>query len=348
MMEQAPVVVKVTRGGTVESQHRGVIAAVTGSGAVAARLGNIDFVTFLRSSAKPFQALPVVAGGAMEHFGITDRELAVIIGSHNGQDIHTEAVSGLLAKIGLDASALKCGVHAPYDVETAQQLGPSGATVLHNNCSGKHTGMLAAARFLGYELSSYDHSDHPLQQQILALVAKFAQMEPGAIARGEDGCGVPTFAVPVYRMATMYARLVCPNEAEWDRPMLAACDRVVKAMIEFPEMVGATRKRFDSDLMRVAQGRLIAKVGAEGVYTVGVLPNHHYPLGLGLAVKIEDGDDRRVRAMVVIETLRQLEVLDEPDLEQLAQWRQRTLMNHRGDIVGHLYPAFQLEEPLGD
>ncbi|MBI3949919.1 MAG: asparaginase [Acidobacteria bacterium] len=342
-MEEAAVLVEVTRGATVESRHRGMIAAVTSVGGVAARAGDIHFVTFLRSSAKPLQAIPLVASGAAEHFGITNRELAVIIGSHNGQDIHTEAVSGVLAKIGLDGSALKCGVHMPYDTETAKQLGPNGATVLHNNCSGKHTGMLAASRFLGYELSSYDHPDHPLQQQILATIAKFAEVGPMAIALGQDGCGVPSFAVSVYRMALIYARLVCPNEAEWDVPTLNACARVVRAMIEVPEMVGATRNRFDSDLMRVAKGRLIAKVGAEGVYTVGVLPSEKYPLGLGVAAKIEDGDDRRVRAMVVAEALRQLEVLSEDDLAQLASWHQRTLKNHRGDIVGAIRPAFHLE-----
>lgn len=342
-MESAPVVVEITRGDVVESRHRGMIAAVTSLGSVVARLGDIEFVTYLRSSAKPFQAIPLITSGAAEHFGITDRELAVIIASHNGQPIHTEAVSGLLAKIGLEASQLKCGIHAPYDRPTAQQLGPEGATVLHNNCSGKHTGMLATARFLGYDLSSYDHPDHPVQQQILTTVARFAKLEPGAVVLGQDGCGVPSFGLSVYRMALMYARLVCPDEAEWDGPMLNACARVVKAMIEFPDMVGATRNRFDSDLMKVARGKLIAKVGAEGVYTIGVLPSENYPLGLGLAVKIEDGDDRRVRAMVVAEALRQLDVLHDDELAQLDYWRQRSVKNHRGDIVGHIRPAFQLE-----
>jgi L-asparaginase II len=320
-----------------------MIAAVTSLGGVAARLGDIEFVTYLRSSAKPFQVIPLIMSGAADHFGITDRELAVVIASHNGQDIHTEAVSGLLTKVGLDASLLKCGVHAPYDSETAKQLGPEGASVLHNNCSGKHTGMLATARFLGHDLSSYDHPGHPVQQQILTTVARFAELEPEAVALGQDGCGVPSFGVSVYRMALMYARLVCPNEAEWDPPTFNACERIVKAMVEFPEMVGATRNRFDSDVMKAARGKLIAKVGAEGVYTVGVLPSEKYPLGLGLAVKIEDGDDRRVRAMVVAEALRQLAVLGEDELTQLAHWRQRTLRNHRGDVVGRIHPTFQLE-----
>ncbi len=323
-----------------------MIVAVDSQENVIAQLGDINFVTFLRSSAKAFQALPLLISGAAEHFGITDREVAVIVASHNGLNLHTEAVAGLLKKIGLAESALKCGVHKPYDKETARQLGTDGITVLHNNCSGKHTGMLAASRFLGYELSSYDHPDHPLQQQILAILAQSAGLEPKAIALGQDGCGVPTFAMPVYNMALMYARLVCPNQAGWDQPMLKACARVVQAMIEFPDMVGSTHNRFDSDLMRVTRGRIIAKVGAEGLYTVGVLPNEKYPFGLGLVAKIEDGDDRRVRAMVVTEALRQLGALTEDDLAQLAAWRQRRVTNRRGDVVGQIYPAFQLQFSL--
>lgn len=341
-MEQAPILVEVTRGDTVESRHRGMIAVVNNRGEQIAHLGDTGFVTFLRSSAKPFQAIPVLTSGAAEHFQITNRELAIIIASHNGLDIHTDAVAGLLARAGLRADMLKCGVHPPYDKAKANELGPHGATVLHNNCSGKHTGMLAVCKFLGYDLASYDQPDHPLQQHILSLLARFADMSTGDIAIGVDGCGVPTFALSLYRMALLYAHLVNPNEDRLELPLRQACARVTTAMMEFPEMVGSTHGRFDSDLMNATRGRLIAKVGAEGVYTVGVMPNQQYPTGLGVSVKIEDGDDRRVRAMVVCEVLKQLGVLNNDELEQLAHWRRRDVRNRRGEVVGHIEPAFQL------
>ncbi len=341
-MDEAPVLVEVTRGNVVESRHRGMIAAVTGRGEVIARSGDIAFVTFLRSSAKPFQAIPLVASGAFAHFGLSQRELALIVGSHSGQSIHTEAVSGLLARIGLDASALKCGIHPPLDRETANRLGPEGATVLHNNCSGKHAGMLALCRFLGHDLTNYDHPDHPVQQQILRHVAQFAATEPEVMAIGEDGCGVPTFAVTIRQMALMYARLVAPVNEGMEKPVIDACAQIVKAMLEFPEMVGGTQGRLDTELMNLAQGRLIAKLGAEGVYTVGVRPDEQYPHGLGIAVKVEDGDDRRVRGMVLIEVLRQLSLLDEAQLAALESQRQRPVKNHRGETVGYIRPVFQL------
>jgi L-asparaginase II len=337
------MLVEVVRGSTVESRHRGMIAAVTSAGGVVAHLGDIDFVTYLRSSAKPFQALPLVAGGAAEHFDLTDRELAVIIGSHGGEEIHTQTVAGLLAKIGLGPSALKCGAHIPFDATAAKRLGPDGPTVLHNNCSGKHSGMLALARFLGHDLSTYDHPDHPVQQLVRSTLATFADVEPENIALGTDGCGAPTFAVSIRQMALAFARLVCPDEVEFDAPTVSACARVVEAMVCFPEMVGATRERFDTDLMSVAKGKLIAKVGAEGVYTVGVLPCEQYPVGLGVALKIEDGDDRRIRALVAVESLRQLGVLNEEELANLSDYRERGIKNHRGDLIGHIRPAFQLE-----
>jgi L-asparaginase II len=147
-------------------------------------------------------------------------------------------------------------------------------------------------------------------------------------------------------MALSFARLVCPDELEFDEAVVTACARVIHAMMAFPEMVGATKDRLDTDLMIVAKGKLIAKIGAEGVYTVGVLPNEKYPTGLGLAIKIEDGDDRRVRGMVAVEALRQLGVLTESELTRLAPHRERVLKNHRGDIVGHVRPTFQLETSL--
>jgi L-asparaginase II len=149
--------------------------------------------------------------------------------------------------------------------------------------------------------------------------------------------------MPIRHIALSFARLVCPDEQEFDESIVKACARVIQAMSDFPEMVGAIQHRLDTDLMTVAKGKLIAKVGAEGVYTVGMLPCEQYPMGLGVALKIEDGDDRRIRGIVAVEALKQLDVLTESDLTKLSEYRERLLKNHRGDIVGHVRAKFQLE-----
>ncbi|MCA1616011.1 MAG: asparaginase [Acidobacteria bacterium] len=336
--------VEVRRGRIVESRHRGHVVAVDGRGRVVARLGEPETITYLRSSAKPHQAVPLVASGAADRFGFTPPELAVACGSHSGEPPHEEAVAGMLRKIGLAESALKCGAHEPFGREAAEELRGHGGRprVLQNNCSGKHTGMLALALHLGAPIETYDHPDNPVQQAILRAVAGFSDVAADQIARAIDGCGVPVYAMPVRAMALMYARLVAPP-AHFDEVTTRACARLVAAMTGSPEMVGGTRDRLDTELMRAAGGRVISKVGAEGVYTVGVLPSERWPHGLGLALKIEDGEDRRARPTVVIESLRQLGALDEEALALLAPYASLTVRNHRGDTVGEVRANFELQ-----
>jgi L-asparaginase II len=294
--QPAPLV-EVWRGHIVESRHRGHVAAVDGDGRLVARLGEPEAVTYLRSSGKPFQALPMVASGAADRFDFTPREIAVACGSHSGEPVHEETVAGMLKKIGLDESALKCGTHEPFSAEASAELRRRGeeARVLQNNCSGKHTGMLALALHLGAPIADYDQPDSPVQQAILRAVSQFSGVPEQEVARGTDGCGVPVFGLPVRAMALMYARLVAPA-ADFDAATQVACARIVAAMTGAPEMVGGTRERLDTEMMRVTDGRIISKIGAEGVYTVGVLPCEPFPRGLGLALKIEDGEDRRARS----------------------------------------------------
>jgi len=339
----APLV-EVWRGAVVESRHRGHIAAVDGAGRVVARLGDPEAVTFMRSSAKPLQAVPLLTSGAAKRFGFDERELAIACASHSGQDLHAETVAGMLRKLGLDEGALKCGVHEPFDQETAARLreGGESPSVLRNNCSGKHAGMLALALHLGAPPESYDDPEGPVHRAILHVVAEFSGLDEAEVVVGTDGCGVPVYGMPVRAMALAYARLAAPPEG-FDEATRRAAARVVAAMTAHPEMIGATAERFDTEVMRTAGGRVVSKIGAEGVYTAGVLPGGDWLEGLGLAFKIEDGEDRRARPTVAIECLRQLGVLNGDALEALAPYAKFPVRNHRGEFVGEIRPSFELE-----
>jgi L-asparaginase II len=335
---------EVWRGRIVESRHCGHVAAVDGDGTLVARLGEPETITYPRSSAKPFQALRLVASGAADRFGFEPREIAIACGSHSGEPVHEETIAGMLEKIGLDESALRCGAHEPFSPEATRELRRSGAPprALQNNCSGKHTGMLALALHLGAPTETYDRPDHPVQRAILRAVSQFSGLPEEEIDTATDGCGVPAFALPVRAMALMYARLVAPG-AGLDAATRTAAARIVAAMAGSPEMVGGTRERLDTEMMRVTRGRIISKIGAEGVYTVGVLPSARFPRGLGLALKIEDGEDRRARPTVVIESLRQLGALDAEASEKLEPYASFQIRNHNGDAVGEVRAAFELE-----
>lgn len=340
----AAPLVEVRRGAITESRHRGHVVAVDGGGVIVAGLGAPHTVTFLRSSAKPHQVIPLLVSGAAERFGFTEREIAVACASHSGQELHAETVAGMLRKIGLGPEALRCGVHEPFDRETAQALRERGErpSILQNNCSGKHAAMLALAVHLGAPTETYDQPDNPVQLAAGRTVSLFSGVPVEDIAVGVDGCGVPVFGLTVRAMALMYARLVVPP-ADFDPATADACRTIVAAMGAHPELVGGTRERFDTEVMRATRGRVISKVGAEGVYTAGVLPCERWPKGLGLAFKIEDGEDRRARPTVAIESLRQLGVLDAEAVATLAPYSAFPIYNHRGDTVGIIRPNFVLE-----
>jgi len=335
--------VEIWRGPIIESRHSGHLIAVDGNGATICSLGSPETITYLRSSGKPFQALPVVASGAADRFGFTEKEVAISCGSHNGEPIHVETVRSILGKIGLDETALKCGVHEPYSVDVARELirKQEPPTAVQNNCSGKHAAMLALAKHLGAPTETYDELSNPVQQMVAQTVSDFSGVAVEDIKIGTDGCGVPVFGISVHAMAVMYARLISPP-ANAAREVRDACQRIVKAMIDFPEMIGGTKDRLDTELIRTGAGRLISKIGAEGVYTVGVLPSSDWPHGLGFALKVEDGDDRRARPPAVIDALRQLGVLSSNDLEILSAYSPTVITNRRGDRVGEVKAAFTL------
>jgi L-asparaginase II len=334
--------VEVTRGGLTESRHRGHVIAVEPDGTIVAQLGARETVTYLRSSAKPHQAIPLIASGAADRFNFDEREIALACASHNGEPIHTEVAAEMLRKIGVGPEALKCGVHDPFSPDITRELREKGEApnVLQNNCSGKHAGMLALALHLGAPLETYDEPGNPVQKAIAETVAQFSGVPIEDIAVGTDGCGVPVFGITVKAMALMYARLVSPPE--YDEATRNACARIVSAMTAYPELIGGTRDRLDTEIMRAAKGRLVSKVGAEGVYTCGILPCEHWPRGLGLALKIEDGDDHRARPTVVIESLRQLGILADESLEAVSRYAFFPVRNRRGDVVGEVTAAFKL------
>jgi L-asparaginase II len=333
--------VEVTRGALAESRHYGIIVVIDGDGRIITSLGNIETRTYYRSAAKPFQAIPIITSGAAAHYELTTAELAVINGSHSGEAMHLELVRRILGRADLDPSALQCGAHLPFDVAAAHELRARGEkpTALHNNCSGKHAGMLLLARHLGESIDNYLEPSHPIQLKIRAALAEFAGVDEEAIGISVDGCSAPVFALSLAEMARSYARLIA---GEMRSRLRAAAEQIVEAFITYPEMIGGTKARLDTDLMRLADRALISKVGAEGVQLLGVLPCSRYPRGLGIAIKIEDGDTRRARDPVVIETLHQLGLLDEVQLANLGDYARAVIYNHRRIEVGEVRTCFQL------
>lgn len=331
------VMVHVMRGELVESMHRGDLAVVDWTGKLLYNVGSPrEKVTYLRSSAKPMQALPVVESGAAERFALSDEELAVMCASHSGEERHVETVRRILKKIGLDESALQCGTHWPLDTKTTQLMQRQGQTPteVHCNCSGKHSGMLALCRYHGWDIADYTALEHPLQQMLLDKVAELAVMDPGNIVVGVDGCGVPVHGMSVYNMALAFARMARPLDLPSTTQM--AIGAITQAMMSEPFMVSGSG-RFCTDLMHVAAGRVFGKGGAEGVYCLGIPA-----LGLGMAMKTEDGHDYRGPAPVVTQVLGQMKILDDRQISALSHLARPVLHNHRGDVVGRILPVVEL------
>lgn len=345
MLNVVPLV-NVTRGDLVECVHLGALAVVDADGRLLYCLGDPLFVTYPRSSAKPLQVLPFVESGGADHFGFDDRQLAIMCASHCGEEFHTANVQSILARIGLDRTALLCGLHPPINEAAAERLEQAGEkpTTLHSNCSGKHSGMLAMARFLGVAHGAYVDPLHPVQQRILAALSEFTDLAQDRITLASDGCTVPTFGMPLYNFALGLARLVQPDR--WSPTRQAACRRIVRAMQTHPEMVSGT-DRLDTDLMRVGGGSLICKGGAEGYMAMAILPSAAFPLGAGIAFKVIDGDrSGRARAAASIAILHRLGVLKDTQVSALATYHHPSIKNMRGAVIGDVHADATLAERL--
>ncbi|MFQ5616999.1 MAG: asparaginase [Anaerolineales bacterium] len=315
-------VFELTRGNTVESIHFGAIAVVTSQGNLIAQHGDPHTKTFLRSTAKPFQALPFVEQEGPQSFRFTPKEIALMCASHSGTDGHVTVVQSLQKKAGISENHLRCGVHPPFHEPTQKALQARGKepTPNHHNCSGKHSGMLSLARLNSWPLEDYLDPAHPAQQKILRAFAEMCDLEPERVSLGTDGCSAPNFAVPLYNAALAYARMCDPNGLPAKRT--AACHTITQAMTSHPKMV-AGPDRFDTYLMETTQGRIVAKGGAEGYQGIGLMPGALGPdsPATGIAFKISDGGARKnLRAAVALEILRQLKALSETELEALAQF----------------------------
>jgi len=332
-----PVLVEAWRGATVESFHRGAVAVVDGDGALVASLGDIDRPVFPRSAIKLLQALPLVQSGAAESLQLSDEELALACASHNGEPEHTRCAAAMLSKAGLDESALECGVHWPYHEGTARALSAAGAApcALHNNCSGKHAGFVCLGTVLAKRderrsfLAGYVQPEHPVMREVTAAIASATGCDLSRAPRGTDGCSIPTYAIALRQLAHGFAR--AGTGIGLSAGHAAAAARLRRAVARAPFMVAGSG-RFDTRVMQALGERVFCKVGAEGMYCAA-LPQ----AGLGVAVKIDDGNNARA-CEVAMATLIEAFVPLHGDAERelLADLSRPTLRNWRGVEVGKL------------
>jgi L-asparaginase II len=319
--------VAVERGGLVESVHNVAACAVDRHGKTIFALGEIDVPVLLRSTAKPFIAAAAVREGVVERFGLEPHEIAIMAASHNGEPFHADAVRSILRKIGRSEEALLCGPHPPYDERAAAALRQSGEafSCVHNNCSGKHAGILALSALLGANEAGYLDPTHAAQRLILALCARLSDVRVEDLPLAIDGCGIPVYAVPLRSAALSYARLATLDGL--DERDARALRTVRDAMIAYPAYVAGTGD-FDTVLMQAGDGNLLAKSGAEGLHGTAALRQ-----GAGVVLKVADGNARAVPpAMLAI--LDELGFLEGTDANALADFANPPVYNRAGRLVG--------------
>lgn len=333
------ILAEVIRGETVESVHRGHLLILDGDGETLYKIGDPETVTFFRSAAKSLQVIPFLSSGGAEHFGYAEKEIALACASHSGEKMHVELAAEMLEKIGLSEKDLRCGAHLPFGEKRAEEMIRAGEkpTQLHNNCSGKHAAMLAFAKFTGADLETYEHLENPVQQKILETIALFTDVPIGEIKTATDGCCAPNFAVSLEAMARSFVKLIKPPD-NFDEKLKNVCRKIVEANLNFPELIGGS-ERLDTLLLNQGNRQFITKIGADGVWMCGVLPSEKFPKGAAIALKIEDGDDKRARAVVSVEVLRRLGIFEK---ETLAEISPLPVLNRRGETVGQVKAYFDL------
>jgi L-asparaginase II len=322
-------------GYAVENIHFGSVAVVDVAGRLLYSSGDPDFMTFTRSALKPFQALPFVLDDGPARFGLTRDELALLCASHSGEEKHLAGVRSILAKIDVDASHLACGCAVPLHYEFMGEKVPPDAhwTPLHHNCSGKHSGFLAWCRLHGAPLQDYVAPSHPLQRAVRATLADCVQMNEELLPTGIDGCSAPNFAMPLARLAHLYARLA---QGSKDARLGGAMGDLFDAMTARPDLVSGTA-RTDLHWMTAGGGDWVAKIGADAVQTIGIRS-----AGIGIAIKVADGNVRALHP-AVYSVLDQLGLLTPKRRAFLDTYRNPPIKNARGTIAGDTHAVFTLQ-----
>jgi L-asparaginase II len=333
------VLIEVTRGGQggehVENIHYGSVAVVDATGQLLHYAGDPSWMTFSRSTIKPFQATPFITDGGMAEFKLSLEEVALLCSSHSGEAFHITGVESILQKSGASSSQLKCGCHAPMKFSTLNKTPPPDAqwNALHNNCSGKHAGFLAWCNLNDKLTETYLEYEHPLQHAIRRSLAIWCNEKPENFLVGTDGCSAPNYALPLKSLATGYARLASTKGG-------GTAKTLFDAMTIHPEYVSGTGRHdlaFMKTGVKAGQPDWVAKIGADGVQLIGIRS-----AGLGIAVKVVDGNQRAVIAATV-EVLRQLGVLDEIESSPLADWASPKITNVMGVDTGRVRAAFTLK-----
>ncbi len=334
-----PSTIDVYRGDLIESRHHLSVAVVRADGALIGSSGDPELTAFWRSCAKPFQAIPMIVEGAADRYAFGLEALALACASHNGEEQHVALARQMLAASGAGEDDLVCGPHASINDEVAKAMAARGEqpTRAHSNCSGKHAGMIALARHAGWGSDGYARPEHPLQQRCLAEVALWADLPVSGVPHATDGCGVPSFALPLSAMAMAWARLGAAAAGDrihgLPKESQKAAARLVEAVRQHPFLIAGTA-RLDTDLIAASGGAIVAKVGAEGVYCA-TIPEER----LGIALKVEDGATRCLGTAL----LGVLDLLMPALVPALASHRTCGITNTLGNVVGHIEPRIVLD-----
>ena len=349
-----PILVRQMRGGVVEARHRGAIVEVGTDGAVRRALGDPETLVNLRSAVKPFGLVALIEAGGVDAFDLSDAELAIMAGSHSGEDLHVRTLQAVLRRAGVSQHYLGCGAEgAPLDTLTAARLARDGEKPgsLRHMCSGQHASMLLICRINDWPFEEYWRPDNPVQRLYSATVARAFSTVAELLIMSTDACGVPTYAFPLREVARAFAMLADPAAipSEDTRSSLAnALRRIRDAMMANPEMVAGSRDRLDTSVMKAAPGRILAKGGAEGLRGFALLPVDGRPGASGVAIKIEDGGGfDRAASAASVETLRQVGVLDPAALRALGRYHRPPALDPRGNQAGEAVAAFELA-PVGE
>lgn len=328
------VLVNEFRADILECAHSGHISVVNDKGDVVFAAGDPEYKAFTRSSAKPFQAVPAIRAGIMDYYQLKGEEVAIMTASHRSREEHVQTLERFSQKIDITEHCLVCAPSLPLDDSAKEELLRANGQRrrLYHNCSGKHFGVLAYSKMLGYPLQGYDQPDHPVQKEILDTLASFTELDKAEIGLGTDGCGFPVFALPLASLAKGYLKLACPDLIE-DEATRQAVVKITSAMNMYPALVGGI-DRVDSILLQ--DSNIIAKGGFKGVYCFSLKKER-----LGIALKILDGSEEEW-GLVVIRILEQLHYSNQATIDRLKSAFSSEIYNDAGKIVGHAEADFEL------